>query len=289
MSLRVLVNPQAGGGRAGRSLPRVRRALDRLRVPYRVQETRSLDHGRELAAAAANAGDVAVAFGGDGLIAAVAGALRDTGGVMGVLPGGRGNDFARALEIPLDPARACTVLAEGTPRALDLGVVGERTFIGIASCGVDSDANRIANQARLVRGNLVYAYGAIRALARWRPLTFTVTCDDGRPHTFSGYTVAVANARSYGGGMRFAPAADPSDGLLDVVIVGRMSRPRFLALLPTVFRGAHVRLPEVSTGRARTVHVVASRPLTLYADGEPLASLPATVTVLPGAMRVLAP
>ena len=287
--LRIIVNPLAGAGATGRALAPVTAELRRLGLAHRVSETRDLDHARTLARDAARAGEVAVAFGGDGLIGAVAGALRCTDGVMGVLPGGRGNDFARALGIPLDPAEACSVLAAGAPRALDLGEVDGATFIGIASCGFDSDANRIANRARLVRGNLVYAYGALRALAHWRPATFTVTIDGGRPRTFTGYTVAVANSRSYGGGMQLAPAADLDDGQLDVVTISALSRLRFLTLLPTVFAGTHVNQPVVEMARARTVEIAASRPFILYADGDPIARLPARITVLPGAMRVIVP
>jgi YegS/Rv2252/BmrU family lipid kinase len=288
-SLRIVVNPLAGAGGAGRALPGVRAELARLGLEHRVSETRDLRHARELARDAARAGDVAVAFGGDGLISAVAAALRGCDGMMGVLPGGRGNDFARALGIPLDPVEACAVLAGGAPRALDLGEVNGATFIGIASCGFDSDANRIANRARVVRGNLVYAYGALRALAHWRPATFTVTIDGGRPRTVTGYTVAAANSRSYGGGMQLAPAADLDDGQLDVVIISALSRLRFLALMPTVFAGTHVNLPVVETVRARTVEIAASRSFTVYADGDPIAQLPARIAVLPGAMRVIVP
>ena len=289
MKIRLIVNPQAGGGRAGRALPDVRTALDRLGISHRVDETRSLEHGRELAREAATAGEISVAFGGDGLIGAIADGLRGGDGVMGVLPGGRGNDFVRALGVPLDPAAACQVLAEGAPRALDLGLVNGRTFIGIASCGFDSDANRIANRARLVRGNLVYAYGALRALVHWRPVTFTVTLDGGRPRTITGYTVAAANSRSYGGGMQLAPAADLDDGQLDVVVIHHLPRPRFLLVLPTVFTGTHVNQKIVETSRARTIEIAASRPLTLYADGDPIAELPVRISVLPGAMRVIVP
>jgi YegS/Rv2252/BmrU family lipid kinase len=288
-ALRVIVNPLAGGGRAGRAIPAVRAALDELGLAHRIDETRDLMHARELARAAATVGEIAVAFGGDGLIGAVADALRGGESVMGILPGGRGNDFARALGVPLDPARACSVLATGAPRALDLGEVGGRTFIGIASCGFDSEANRIANRTRLVRGRLVYAYGALRALTRWRPATFTVTIDGARPWTVTGYTVAVANSRSYGGGMQLAPAADLADGQLDVVVISDLSRLRFLALMPTVFTGAHVHRRIVQTMRARTVEVAASRPFTLYADGDPIAELPTRITVLAGAMRVIVP
>jgi YegS/Rv2252/BmrU family lipid kinase len=285
----LIVNPLAGGGRAGRRLGPVREELTRLGIVHRLAETRNLPHARGLAREAAQRGELPVAFGGDGLIGAIADGLRGTEGMMGVLPGGRGNDFARALGIPLDPVAACAVLATGQPRALDLGEVGGRSFIGIASCGFDSEANRIANTTRLVRGNLVYAYGALRALAHWRTATFTIAIDGGRPRTVSGYTVAVANSRSYGGGMQLAPAADLDDGQLDVVIIHELSRARFLALMPTVFTGAHVNQPVVEIVRARTVEIAASRPFPLYADGDPISELPARVSVLAGAMRVIVP
>jgi YegS/Rv2252/BmrU family lipid kinase len=289
VSLVLIVNPSAGGGRAGRNLPGVEAALRRRRLDYRVERTQSLEHAREMARAAAATGDTAVAFGGDGLIGAVAGALQERGGVLGVLPGGRGNDFARTLGLPLEPQAACEVLATGTVRALDLGEAAGKVFIGIASCGFDSDANRIANDARLVRGNLVYAYGALRALASWQPAAFSVRFDGGEPKRAVGYTVAAANSKAYGGGMWLAPAAALDDGLLDVVIVSHVPKLRFLRLLPTVFKGEYVRQPNVEVLRAREIEISAERPFTLYADGDPVASLPVKVRALPGAVRVIVP
>jgi len=285
----IVVNPSAGGGRAGRALPDVRGEFDRLGIEHRIEQTRSLEHARELAVAATSAGEVTATLGGDGLISAVAGALKHSSGVLGVLPGGRGNDFARVLGIPLDPVAACAVVAADVVRELDLGVVNGRTFISIASCGFDSDANRIANETRLVRGNLVYAYGALRALAGWRPARFEVTLDDREPKTLTGYTVAVANSGAYGGGMLMAPSASPDDGMLDVVMVEDLPKLRFLRLLPTVFKGEHVRQRAVHVSRAREVVVTADRPFTMYADGDPIAELPATVGVLPGAVKVIVP
>ena len=119
--------------------------------------------------------------------------------MLGVLPGGRGNDFARVLGIPLDPVAACAVLADGAERPLDLGEAGGRVFAGIASCGFDSEANRIANETRLVRGNLVYAYGALRALIAWRPPRFTVEIDDGRRRGRSRGTRSPPRTRRHTG------------------------------------------------------------------------------------------
>ncbi|HEX8977988.1 MAG TPA: YegS/Rv2252/BmrU family lipid kinase [Solirubrobacteraceae bacterium] len=289
MSLELIVNPAAGGGRAGRALPEVRAALDELGLEYRVELTRDLEHARALARAAAESGATAVAFGGDGLIGAVAGEVSRQGGVLGLLPGGRGNDFARMLGIPLKPGPACAVLRDGREAALDLGVVDGQTFIGIASCGFDSDANRIANETRLIRGHLVYAYGMLRALAGWRPASFTLELDGGEPRTFRGYSVAAANSRYYGGGMMIAPGASLTDGQLEIVLIHDVPRWRYLLLAPTVFRGAHVNQPTVEVIRAATARISASRPFTIYADGDPVAELPVTVGVKPRAVRVLVP
>jgi YegS/Rv2252/BmrU family lipid kinase len=286
--LALIVNPSAGGGRAGATLPVVTARLREHGLEYEVDTVPTLAQARELAARVACAGDVAVAFGGDGLVGAVAGGLRGSDGILGVLPAGRGNDFARVLGIPLDPVTACDVLASGSARRIDLGCAGDRWFVGVASCGFDSDANRIANATRVVRGSLVYTYAGIRALLRWRPARFELVVD-GVPRSLTGYTVAVANSSTYGGGMRIAPGASLDDGRLDVVLIAQMSRLAFLRSLPKVFRGDHILLPEVSTLRAREVSVRADRRFTVYADGEPAGELPLTMTVEPGAIRVIVP
>jgi YegS/Rv2252/BmrU family lipid kinase len=206
-----------------------------------------------------------------------------------VLPGGRGNDFARTLGIPLTPAEACEVLATGAALRIDLGRAGARTFIGIASCGFDSDANRIANEARRIRGNLVYAYGALRALAGWAPATFEVEIDGGETLTVTGYSVAAANSKAYGGGMLLAPDASLTDGRLDIVTIAHIPKLRFLRLLPTVFRGGHIGQPNVRLIRGRSVRISANRPFTLYADGDPIAELPVTIEAVPAAVDVLVP
>ncbi|MEA2195962.1 MAG: hypothetical protein QOJ25_13 [Solirubrobacteraceae bacterium] len=283
------MNPSAGGGRAGKAMPSVEAALAAAGTPHHAEHTGSLDHARELAAAAAARGEIAVAFGGDGLVGAVADALRHTDGVLGVLPGGRGNDFARVLGIPLEPVAACAVLITGVERALDLGEAGGRAFVGIASCGFDSDCNRIANETRIVRGNLVYVYSALRGLAGWHPARFRIELDGDEVVSVRGYNVIAANSRAYGGGMYIAPDASLEDGMLDVLAIAEMPKLRFLRLLPTVFKGRHVVRPEVMLRRAREVRVSADRPFTMYADGDPIAELPVTVRALPGAVRVMVP
>jgi YegS/Rv2252/BmrU family lipid kinase len=283
----LVMNPAAAGGRTVKLLPRVQQELEALGLDHRVVATRDMEHAAQAAVAAAAQGETVVALGGDGLVGTLAGAVRKTGPI-GVLPAGRGNDFARELSIPKDIGAACRILAQGGERQLDLGEANGRPFVCIASTGFDSEANRIANEARLVRGNLVYLYAALRALAAWRPARFTVRLDGDERH-FEGYTVACANSRFYGGGMYVAPRADVSDGLLEVIFVERNSKLRFLANLPKVFSGKHVAVDGVRTFRAREVEISADRDFDVYADGDRLTRLPATVRLAPGELRVIAP
>jgi len=288
-SLALLVNPHAAGGRPLRLLPRVEARLRELGLPFSVQRTQSLLHGCELAREAAGRGEVPVTLSGDGLIGAVAGALRDVpDAVLGVLPGGRGNDFARMIGLPLDAVAACDVLAHGRAAPVDLGAAGERTFLGVASLGFDSEANRIANEAPPQLGRLVYVYGALRALAAWEGARFTVDVNGERAE-FAGWSVVVANSGFYGGGMRVAPQARLDDGALDVVWLAECSRAGLLRLLAKVFRGTHVDAPGVSVRRAAEVTVSADRPFTVYADGDPVGTLPITLRAVPAALKVLLP
>jgi YegS/Rv2252/BmrU family lipid kinase len=311
-SICLLVNPSAGGGRAARLAPQAERLLRDRGLSVRRVDTRDLEHARELAVQAARAGETVVVLSGDGAVGAVAESIRSIpGAVLGVLPGGRGNDLARALGISQEIEQACATIAEGEARAMDVGEVCEtaqapddpaahvpaqrqqapRTFVGIASAGFDSDANRIANEAPSWLGNLVYAYGALRALLSWRPARFEIELDPpGERHSFLAYTVGACNSRSYGGGMRAAPDALLDDGLLEVVVLANVGKLAFLTkILPRVFSGTHVNEPHVHVFRAREVSIEADRPFTMYADGDPIGELPLRVRAVPGAVNVLVP
>ncbi len=285
-ALCLIVHAAAGGGRAGARLPAVRGALEEQGATVRVVRTTGLAHGAELARDATGRGEVAVAFGGDGLAGAVAGALRGTPGVLGLLPGGRGNDFARALGLPRDPVAACAALTRGRVRTVDVAEVDGRTFLGIASYGFDTEVQDLANRSR-VPGRATYLAATVRALARWRAAELGFAADGAPERTVRGYAVAACNSGVFGGGMRLAPGASLADGLLDVVVTRDTPRARYLALLPRVFRGTHVGLPEVELFRARELRVDAERPFRIYADGDPVATTPATIRAVPAALRVL--
>jgi YegS/Rv2252/BmrU family lipid kinase len=284
--LQLVVNPTAGGGRASKLLPEVERALaphDLLVTP-----TRSLEHADELVASAVSDDRVVVAMGGDGLVGRVAGAVAEHKGLMAVVPGGRGNDFARMVGIPKDVTGACRVVADGVETAVDLGAVDGHVFVGIASIGFDSECQERVLTTSLPLGQLVYLYTALATVFTWKHARFTVTAD-GATESYSGWNAAVCNSGYYGSGMRFAPSASVTDGLLDVVTTSATSRRHFLSTLPKVFKGTHVEDPCVAVQTARTVELAADRPFRVFADGDPIGSLPCTITVRPGALRLLLP
>jgi YegS/Rv2252/BmrU family lipid kinase len=287
-AVHLIVNPSAGAGRAARLLPGVEAALRAHGIRFRVDRTTSIEHARELARTARDAGAVATAMGGDGIAGAVAGELAGADAVMALLPGGRGNDLARKLGIGHDPVAAVDFLAAGRERRIDIARAGGRAYVGILSAGFDSRVNEIANATRLPLGTQVYAYGALRALWSWRPAHWEVMVD-GTEHAFSGYSVAVSNSGVFGGGMWLVPDAQLDDGLLDVAFT--MDRPKldYLRGLRQVFDGSHVYTPGFEVVRGREVTFRADRPFTAYADGDPVAELPATVTVAASALRVIAP
>jgi YegS/Rv2252/BmrU family lipid kinase len=284
----LLVNPEAGAGRALERLPEIRAEFDRRSMHHRVVMTTGIDHGCQAALSAAEHGEIPVVISGDGLIGKVGGVLTGTETPLGVIPGGRGNDFARVVGISTDPAEAVAVLAADNRRRIDVGEVNGERFLCIASCGFDSDANRIANETRFIRGAPVYAYAALKALWQWKPANFTVTVD-GVAAAMTGYSVAVANSKAYGGGMYVAPDALLDDGELDVVTTSDIPKRRFLAGIPDVFKGKHVDNDEVTVRRGRVVEIEADREFVVYADGDPIAVLPARITVLPAALELIAP
>src|SRR6476469_7325329 len=288
MPLTLLVNPASAHGRTLKLLPAIEQELDQRRIPFRVERTRGLEDGVERALGAVEADEVPVVISGDGLVGAIGGAMAGSRTPLGIVPGGRGHDLARVLGIPDDPLAGVAVIAPGESRRIDVGEANGKRFLGIVSVGFDSEANRLANETNFMRGNLVYAYAALRTLLGWRPGRFTIRVGEERQR-FSGYSVSVANSRAFGGGMFIAPDAELDDGEFDIVTVGEVGKLRFVGNLPKVFKGTHVEEDEVQVFRAQHLELTASSPFPVYADGEHLADLPASLRVLPRALSVIVP
>ncbi|EME23731.1 diacylglycerol kinase [Rhodococcus triatomae BKS 15-14] len=288
----VLTNPHAGGGH-----PREVAATATARLRERGLEVTSIegttaDDALTVAHAAVAAGtDALVAVGGDGLINIAWQAVAGTGVPLGIVPGGTGNDHARLFHIPVDdPAAAADVVADGTVADIDLGrvTVGDdhvHWFGTVLASGFDSLVTDRANRMRWPRGPMRYNLAMLAELAGLRSIPYRIVLDD-RTLEVDAAMVSLGNGTSYGGGMLIAPGAELTDGKLDVVVVAPGSRFKLVRLFPTVYKGTHVDLDEVTVFRSRTVRLVADG-IVAYADGERIAPLPIDVEAVPGAGRVL--
>ncbi|WBB99498.1 diacylglycerol kinase family protein [Solwaraspora sp. WMMA2080] len=294
-SVAVLANPNAGRSRHSAVLPLVREALAATGRPVRLLTAATADRAASACRAAVDGGAAAVVtLGGDGTVHLALQALAGTDVPLGPVPTGTGNDFAACTGFPADPARAAAViaaaLAVGRSRPVDLARVSapgrpDRWFGAVLAAGFDAVVNERANRMRWPSGPRRYDLAVPVELARLRPRRYRMVCD-GEPDEFDAVLVAVGNCASYGGGMRICPAADPTDGLLDVVVAGPVTRRTLIRIKPQVRRGGHVDHPMVRSLRARQVTIDAPD-LVCYADGERLGPLPVTVTAVPGALRLL--
>ncbi|MEL3946077.1 diacylglycerol kinase, partial [Streptomyces sp. LNU-CPARS28] len=234
-----------------------------------------------------------IAVGGDGMASLALQAVAGTRTPLGVIAVGTGNDFARALGLPVrDPAAAGALVAaalkEERIRDVDLGRVGATWFGTVLASGFDSRVNDRGNRMRWPTGRFKYDLAMLAELAAFKPVPYRVTLDDGVVHEVDATLVAIGNGSSYGGGMRICADADMSDGLFDVTVVGDCSRTTLLKVFPRVYKGTHLDHPKVTVHRAATVRIEAQG-TTGYADGERLGELPLTATCVPGAVRVLGP
>jgi diacylglycerol kinase (ATP) len=285
----LLVNPTSGKGRAAQVCGPV---AARLRAGGAdVQEIVGADADdaeSRARATVADGVDALVALGGDGIVHTAIQAVAGTGVPLGIVGAGTGNDLARELHIPADPLTAADLVLSAKPRQID-AVRGDngRWFGGVLGSGFDSMVNERANTMSWPKGRSRYNLAILAELRIFKPLQFTLTLD-GEVWETEAMLVAVGNGTSYGAGMRVCPDAVLDDGLLDVTVLGPVSKTTFIRTFPNVYKGTHVLRPEVTVRRAREVRLE-SPGVVAYADGERFAPLPVTCTCVPGALTVLAP
>ncbi|MFF9487352.1 diacylglycerol kinase [Streptomyces sp. NPDC014676] len=290
----LFVNPTAGRGRGARAArpaaSAFRDAGFSVRTVLGDDPRDALDRAR---AAVEEGTGALIAVGGDGMANLALQAVVGTGTPFGLVAAGTGNDFARALGMPLrEPAAAGRMIADalkcGRVRDIDLGRVGDRWFGAVLASGFDSRVNDRGNRMRLPLGRVKYDVAMVAELAAFRPLPYRITLDGGEVREVEATLVAVGNGPSYGGGMRICPGADLTDGLFDITVVGECSRATLLRVFPRVYRGTHIGHPAITVLRAASVELAAEE-VTGYADGEPVGPLPLTARCVPGALRVVGP
>jgi YegS/Rv2252/BmrU family lipid kinase len=286
----VLASPAAGRGRAGVLAGDVLAAFADAGLSARLlAATTGAEGERQATAAVAEGAAAVIAVGGDGTVHAALQSVAGTPTPLGVIPAGTGNDLVRALGIPAEPVAAALAAAEdlvnGRSTAVDAGRTADRWWATVLCCGFDSAVSDRANRLRWPRGRRRYDVAVLAELARLRPRELTLVLD-GESQTLPVTMVAVGNTPWYGGGMKICPGADPTDGLFDVTVVGATSRLQLMRTKPLLTLGTHVEHRSVTVHRARRVEL-SSPGVTTYADGEPVAALPAVTECVAGAVLVL--
>jgi len=289
--IKIVVNPNAGGGKGRRIFPLLRQKLLDRRVSFHLQFAESADHVTHLCRQALGEGyNYIISCGGDGTHHQALKALAGSRYILGFIPAGTGNDFPANLGIPEDLDSACDLLLKGKVRKIDVIQVNDGEYMaGVGGIGFDSEVNAIANRiSRFVGGRAAYVLPVLIKTLTYRPKEISLHMDDEQTQG-RALMVAFGNIKSYGKGMQITPLAEPDDGLLDICWVDPVKTFRLYRFFPTVFRGEHIEMPEVHYYRATTVQVETSVPMDLYGDGEYICKTPFTLRVLPQSLRVLVP
>jgi len=291
----ALTNPASGHGAALRAAQ-----IAIARLQHRGIEVVEIigddaQDARYLAGAAVERGtDALMVTGGDGVVSNALQVLAGTDVPLGIIPAGTGNDHAREFCIPTkDPEAAADIVVDGWTETIDLGRIrddkgGEKWFGTVAAAGFDSLVTDRANRMSWPHGRLRYYIAMLAELSQLRMLPFRMVLDGTREIDADITLAAFGNTRSYGGGLLICPDADPSDGLLDITMAHSASRTKLVRLFPTVMKGTHVNLDEVSTARAKSIHVECPG-INVYADGDFACALPAEISAVPAALQILRP
>ena len=283
----AICNPTAGNGRARKVAEKIENALKEKNLPYRLVCTERPGHAADLAREAREAGaETVLSIGGDGTAFEAAQGLLGSDTALGVIPAGTGNDFVKTLGAPKDPLAALEYVLSHPPQKTDVGEINGRMFLNEIGTGFDVSVLDWALKAKkYCRGLLPYLYGVIRTLFRFRSVPITYAVDGGEPVTRDAFVMAVANGGHIGGGIVIAPEARVDDGLMDVVVLDRISRGKLISRLVGLMRGRILTFPETHFTRAASVSFSAPN-MRLNVDGEILPCPQVTARVLPGALLI---
>lgn len=288
----LLTNPTAGRGKGARHRDAALLRLRESGFVVRNLEGRDADEAADLArACVADGVQALVVCGGDGLVHLGVQAVAGTGVPLGLIPSGTGNDVARYLGLPrTDPVAAADRIIASRRRTIDLARSGHRWFVTVLAAGFDAIVNERANAMTWPRGQMRYNLATLAELRTFRPIPYTLQLDSGSGSEtveHEAMLVAVGNGPSFGGGLRITEGALLDDGLLDVVVITRMSKPKLVRSYPRLFTGRIDGIHEYVHRRVRSV-TIAAPGIVAYADGERFGPLPLTVECVPGALEVIA-
>ncbi len=286
----LVVNLIAGQGKCKGQFPKIKAKLDSWSIDYDLHYTNEPLEATNVARMGIDAGfSHIVAVGGDGTINEVVNGIVGHDVVLGVVPAGSGNDFARMLGIPTDSLASLEVLRDGTERTVDLGyVVEDRYFVNGIGIGIDAKVARDVLGMERLTGTSAYLYAVIREIFRFRSFDVTVKGSSWE-RKYDCLSLGIANGKYCGGGFKLAPQASLSDGRIDVSVIEDFTTLRRLIRLPQARKGCHLGLREVDYHKEESIIVNSEKSLVAHIDGEPyeLRSLPFEVRSEPNALTVI--
>jgi len=308
MKLRVISNPTAGSGSAVRRLPTLKRLLEERGIKAEFVETRAPgDATRLVHEARADGVECLLVMGGDGTLNEVSQGYLDRDGQplpgpdIALVPSGTGGDFRKTFDLGTTLEEAVERLSTAEPRPLDLGLLEltahsgatiRRAFLNITSFGLGGLTDRLVNAGpKWVGGRAAFFVGSLRALLSYKNAPVRLRVDGEVVLEAPIVNVALANGRYFGGGMKIAPDADPSDGLLDVIAIHDLTRAQGVALAPRIYQGTHVAQPGVRVTRGALIEaesLVPQAEVLIDMDGETPGRLPLVARVARGALRIRA-
>lgn len=261
-------------------------------VEPEVWYTTEEDPGQEMAKRAAQEGaDMVIAAGGDGTLHAVASGLIGTKSALGIIPRGTMNNIARSLEIPEDIEGACKIIAEGITSQIDIGKINGHIFLEVAGIGLEAALFPAAEEIKR-SGWLSTIQGVIeglRTIFAFQPTGFNISFDERRTRRYHAIQISVCNSPYYGARFQFAPHAVMNDGLLDILIYKNFSKLAYLRHAISISQGRRALEPRVMRRKIKSLRIDAVIPIEVHADGVPIGKTPATITVIPGILRVRVP
>lgn len=275
-----ILNPVARNGKAKAIMKEVSSFLDEKGVDYEVMTSEYAGHSVELAREAVSCGrENIIAVGGDGTVQEITSGIAGHPCNYGIIPAGTGNDFVRSLGIPLDPVEAMSVILSGVTRPVDVGMTSEgRCFMNVAGTGFDTDVIRFTERFKAFHGKVAYILGILTALFVYRCREVTVKTEE-REFTEKLFLIAIANGKTYAGGLKVAPAASPFDGCFDITVLRAMPNIKIPFVLGYFANGRHDRVPGLYSFRCRSITISCPSPSPINMDGEVIGETPMTFSV----------
>jgi diacylglycerol kinase (ATP) len=286
-----IVNPHAGRGKGLYVWKQAELILKQQNIPYQVEFTTGKGDAIQLASQGTKEEGITgiVAVGGDGTVHEVANGLYGSNIPLGYLPAGTGNDFAREWDIPFEPSEALERILDHQVKTMDVIVSQDQVMLCYLSTGFDGYVSRRVNESSWKKwlGNASYFIGALISLPRFRPFTVQLQLD-GVDHRFDDvWLVTCSNGKSFGGGMLISPQADPTDGIMDICIINKLSKLEFLHVFPKVYTGKHVGHPAVTFLQGKVAKIETAPTMWAFADGEEIGPNAVEIQVIPNALTIL--